>query len=75
MNLLDRITSHPDICHGKPCVRGTRFPVEVVLDLLGSDMTTEEILEDHPSLEKDDILACIQFAKLWVSGKTYSTAA
>jgi uncharacterized protein (DUF433 family) len=75
MNLIDRITTNPHICHGKPCVRGMRFPVEVVLDLLGSDMSIEEILEDHPMLEKEDILACIQYAKLWVSGKTYSTAA
>lgn len=58
-NLLARITTHPEICHGKPCIRGMRFPVEVVLDLLGSDMTTEEILEDHPMLEKEDILACL----------------
>lgn len=69
-NIKNRITIHPEICHGKPCIRGMRFPVEVVLDLLGSGMTIQEILEDHPILEREDILASIQFAKLWVSGKT-----
>lgn len=57
MNYLERITINPEICHGKPCVRGMRWPVEVVLDLLSSDMTKEEILEDHPELEKEDLIA------------------
>ncbi len=63
-NLKDRITIHPEICHGKPCIRGIRFPVEVVLDLLGSGMSMAEIIEDHPGLEKEDILASIQFANV-----------
>ena len=63
MKLLSRITIEAQICHGKPCVRGTRWPVEVILDMLGSDMTIEAILEDHPELEREDILACIQFAQ------------
>lgn len=54
---LERITLNPEICHGKPCVRGMRWPVEVILDLMGSGMTQEEILEDHPELEKEEILA------------------
>jgi uncharacterized protein (DUF433 family) len=69
MNLLNKITMHPDILHGKPCVRGMRWSVEMVLDLLGSGMSIDEIIEDHPELEKDDILACLKFAKLYVSGK------
>ena len=63
MKLLSRITIEAQICHGKPCVRGMRWPVEVILDMLGSDMTIEAILEDHPELEREDILACIQFAQ------------
>jgi uncharacterized protein (DUF433 family) len=59
MKYLERITINPEICHGKPCVRGMRWPVEVILDMLGSDMTIEEILEDHPELERADILACL----------------
>ena len=50
MKYLERITINPEICHGKPCVRGMRWSVEVILDMLGSDMTIEEILEDHPEL-------------------------
>ena len=67
---LDRITIDPEICHGKPCIRGMRWPVEVVLDLLGSQMTHAEILEDHPELDQEDILASLSFARLAVSGKT-----
>ena len=44
----ERITTDPAICHGKPCIRGIRWPVEVVLDLLGSCMTISEVLDDHP---------------------------
>jgi len=50
MNYLERVTINPKVCHGKPWVRGMRWPVEVVLDLLSSDITKEEIPEDHPEL-------------------------
>ncbi len=60
--LLKRITIDPDICHGKPCIRGLRYPVEMILDLLSSDMDTNEILEDYEDLEKEDIKACLIFA-------------
>ena len=70
MNYLERITIDPDICHGKPCVRGMRWPVEVILDLLSSDMTKEEILEDHPELEKEDLIASLNFAKMLLAGKS-----
>ncbi len=66
--MKDRITIDSEICHGKPCIRGMRWPVEVILDMLGSGMSTDEIIEDHPELEKEDILACLNFAKLYVSG-------
>ena len=61
-NLLSRITSHPDICHGKPVVRGLRYPVQNILELLASGMTHPEILEDYEDLEEEDLLACLQFA-------------
>ena len=61
--LLNRITIDPSVCHGKPCIRGMRWPVEVVIDMLGSGMTTEQILEDHPELTKEDIQASLNFAK------------
>jgi uncharacterized protein (DUF433 family) len=60
--LLSRITIIPDICHGKPTIRGMRYPVELILDLLSSGMSTAEIIEDNPALEEDDIKACLLFA-------------
>ncbi|MBD2523466.1 MULTISPECIES: DUF433 domain-containing protein [unclassified Nostoc] len=61
-NLLQRITYNPDICHGKPCIRGLRYPVELILELLSSGMTIDEILADYDDLEREDILASLQFA-------------
>ena len=75
MSLLDRITMDPEICHGKPCIRGMRWPVEVIIDLLGSEMTMEQIIEDHPELEKEDILASLTFVKLYLSGRTIKEVA
>ncbi len=62
MNLLTRITLDPEICHGKPCLRGLRYPVENVLELLAGGMTTENILADHADLEREDILAALAYA-------------
>ena len=72
MNLLARITVNPEICHGKPCVRGMRWPVEIILDMLGSRMTKEEIIADHPELEMEDFQACVKFARLLLGGHTVS---
>ncbi len=58
-NLLQRITLNSEICHGKPCVRNLRYPVEFLLELLSAGMTTEEILADYDDLEADDILAAL----------------
>ncbi|MDZ8237867.1 MAG: DUF433 domain-containing protein [Nostoc sp. ChiQUE01a] len=60
--LLKRITHNPDICHGKPYIRGLRYPVELILELLSSGMTAEEILADYDDLESEDILAVLLFA-------------
>lgn len=60
--LLNRITINQDICHGKPTIRNMRYPVELILDLLSSGMTSTEIIEDYPSLQEDDIKACLAFA-------------
>lgn len=61
-NLLDRITINPEICHGKPTIRGLRYPVETILELLSSGMTLEEILADYEDLERENILAVLAFA-------------
>jgi uncharacterized protein (DUF433 family) len=60
--LSERITMDSQICHGKPCIRGLRYPVENILEWLSSGMSTEEILTDYPDLEKEDILAVLEFA-------------
>ena len=67
-NLISRITINSEICHGKPTVRNMRWPVEVILDMLGSGMEIAAILDDHPELEKEDILASLYYAKLSISG-------
>jgi uncharacterized protein (DUF433 family) len=61
-DLLERITINPEICHGKPCIRNLRYPVEVILELLSAGMTHEEILADYDDLEYEDILAALAFA-------------
>ena len=73
--LLNRITINPEVCHGKPCIRGMRWPVEVVIDMLGSGMAVDEILKDHKELEKEDIMACLQFARLYLSGQSVKIVA
>jgi uncharacterized protein (DUF433 family) len=60
--LMERITIDPGICHGKPCIRGLRYPIESLLELLSSGMTIEEILRDYEDLERDDILAALEYA-------------
>lgn len=62
MELLARITIDPDICHGRPTIRGLRYTVEMLLDLLSSGMTTDEILGDYEDLEREDILAALAYA-------------
>ena len=60
--MTDRITIHPDICHGKPTIRGLRYPVEMILELLTAGMSHEEILADYEDLENEDILASLAYA-------------
>lgn len=59
--LLSRISVDPNVCFGKPCVRGTRIWVSVLLDFMASAMTTEQILEEYPQLTRDDVLAAIAY--------------
>ena len=63
MSLAGRITIDPEICQGKPTIRGLRYPVETILELLSSGMTNEEILADYEDLEREDILAALDFAR------------
>lgn len=66
---LDRITVDPLICHGAPTIRGMRLRVQDVLELLASGMTYDEILTDYEELERDDILAVLEFAALDSAGR------
>jgi uncharacterized protein (DUF433 family) len=59
--LLSRITINPDVCFGKPCIRGHRIWVSLILDFLASGQSVEEILSEYPDLEAADILACIAY--------------
>ena len=59
--LRSRITIDPAVCHGKPCVRGLRYRVEMLRELLGSGMTIEEILADYEDLEREDLLAVLAY--------------
>lgn len=59
--LLDRISINPDICGGKPCIKGTRMWVSLILDFLADGMTEAELLEDYPYLTHEDVLAAIAY--------------
>jgi uncharacterized protein (DUF433 family) len=74
-NLLSRITINPEVCHGKPTVRNMRWPVEMILDLLSSGMTFQEIIEDYRALEEDDIKACLVYASKLTDVKILSKVA
>jgi uncharacterized protein (DUF433 family) len=60
--MIERITIDPNLCHGKPCIRGLRYPVENVLEWLAGGMTIEDILDDYEDLTREDILAALAFA-------------
>jgi len=60
--MSSRITVDPKICHGKPCIRGLRYPVENILEWLASGMTVDDILSDYEDLEREDVLAALAFA-------------
>jgi len=62
MSVADRITIDPDICHGKPCIRGLRYTVENLLELLAGGMSIEQLLEDYEDLQREDILAALSYA-------------
>ena len=60
--LLSRITINPEVCHGKPVIRGLRYPVESILEYLSAGDSFEEVLAEFTDLERDDLRACIEFA-------------
>ena len=62
-NLINRITINPEICNGRPIIRGMRITVSTILDFLAAGETNEKILNAYPILEKEDIMACLEFAR------------
>jgi uncharacterized protein (DUF433 family) len=58
----ERITIDPDICHGQACVKGTRIPVHQIVHMLANGDSIEELLNEYPSLTREDILACLDYA-------------
>ena len=60
-NLLSRISINPNICSGTPCIRGHRISVSLILDYLAGEASVEEVLEAYPSIEREDVLACIAY--------------
>lgn len=69
-NLIKRITIDPEICHGKPTIRGLRYPVESILELMAAGMTIDELMEDYPDLVREDFLACLEYASKLVHVKS-----
>jgi len=70
VSVLDRITVSPEICHGSPTIRGLRYPVSMIMGLLASGMSTDEVLADHPDLERDDVLAALEYAAKVIQTRT-----
>ncbi len=69
-NLLSRITVHPEICHGKPSVRGLRYPVETILEYLAGGDSIDNLLAEFPDLEREDILACHEYSRKMLAAKS-----
>ncbi len=62
MDIAERITIDSAVCHGKPCIRGLRYPIENILEWLAAGMNVEEILDDYEDLEREDVLAALAYA-------------
>ena len=60
--MIERISIDPKICHGQACIKGTRIPVHQILHMLANGDTVDELLEEYPSIEREDILACLEYA-------------
>lgn len=69
MDFEKRISIDPEIQHGKPCIRGTRIPVYIILEMLEHGLTIPEILEEYPHIKEEDVKACIAFARQFVEGE------
>jgi uncharacterized protein (DUF433 family) len=73
-SLTGRITIDAEICHGKPCIRGMRYPVEAMLEYLAGGDSLEDVLREFPDLEREDLLACLEFARRTLSVRSQHLA-
>lgn len=69
--VLDRITTHPGVMGGQPCVRGMRFPVKTIVHMVARGMSVEQILAEHPDLEAADIQQALEFAAASLDADSY----
>ncbi|HKN90509.1 MAG TPA: DUF433 domain-containing protein [Acidimicrobiia bacterium] len=69
MSRLDRITTDPDVCHGKPVIRGLRYPVADILQLMAGGVSVDDVLADYPDLEREDVLAALEYGALAVGNR------
>lgn len=69
-DLLSRITVDPEVCHGKPCLRDLRYPVETILEYLAGGNSVEDLLVEFPDLEREDILACLEFSRRMLAARS-----
>lgn len=60
--MSERIPVNPDICNGKPVIRGTRITVETILEFLAAGDAMEDVIEEYPNITREDVMACLQFA-------------
>ncbi len=72
--LLSRITVDAEVCHGKPCIRGLRYPVEAILEYLAGGDSVEDLLGEFPDLEREDVLACHEFSRRMLEVKSVHLA-
>ena len=72
MNYIKRISSDPDILHGKPCIKGTRIPVYLIVSLIAEGTSEKEILQDYPSLSKEDLKAALFYASKLTKYEAYA---
>jgi len=70
--VFDRISSDPDILHGKPCIKGTRIPVYLIVSLIAEGVSVEEIIKDYPSLTAEDIKAAVKYASKLCEYEAYA---
>lgn len=73
-DLADRITIDPEICHGKPCIRGMRYPVESILEYLAGGDSFEDVLSEFKDLTREDLLACLEFARRAIAARSQHIA-